>query len=209
MVQRLCAPLNMAHTAKASTAGRECRTPFGFLGSSIRLRASSSPGPQFPTLPSHTTFLHTPPVVAGGRLCGSIAPAPNGDSFQLSDRGTFGRRPGYGIPHHRQHGGPGPPLSALKKGGQAAQALGRSRGGFSTKVHVSVDSPTPQRPFLQIKDPQVTGHTWCDYDADVLDCGASSGGMLHQQNKANSPGLRRDTRYLGFLHFTAALIWLR
>ena len=56
---------------------------------------------------------------------------------------AFGRRPGYGIPHHRQHGGPGPPLrcgSALKKGGQAAQALGRSRGGFSTKVHVSVDS---------------------------------------------------------------------
>ena len=28
---------------------------------------------------------------------------------------------------------------APKKGGQAAQALGRSRGGFSTKVHVSVD----------------------------------------------------------------------
>ena len=26
-----------------------------------------------------------------------------------------------------------------KKGGQAAQALGRSRGGFSTKIHVSVD----------------------------------------------------------------------
>ena len=27
-----------------------------------------------------------------------------------------------------------------KNGGQAAQALGRSRGGFSTKVHVSVDA---------------------------------------------------------------------
>jgi transposase len=26
-----------------------------------------------------------------------------------------------------------------KKGGQAEQALGRSRGGFSTKIHVSVD----------------------------------------------------------------------
>ena len=26
-----------------------------------------------------------------------------------------------------------------QKGGQAAQALGRSRGGFSTKIHVSVD----------------------------------------------------------------------
>ena len=51
---------------------------------------------------------------------------------------AFGRRPGYGIPHHRQHGsGPTPALrDALKKGGQAAQALGRSRG----QVHVSVDS---------------------------------------------------------------------
>ncbi len=42
---------------------------------------------------------------------------------------AFGRRPGYGIPHHRQHGGPGLPLrrgSAPQKGGQAAQALGRS-----------------------------------------------------------------------------------
>ena len=29
---------------------------------------------------------------------------------------------------------------APPNGGQAAQALGRSRGGFSTKVHVSVDS---------------------------------------------------------------------
>ena len=30
--------------------------------------------------------------------------------------------------------------SSPKKGGQTAQALGRSRGGFSTKIHVSVDS---------------------------------------------------------------------
>ena len=46
------------------------------------------------------------------------------------------------MPDHRQHGGPGTPLrggSSPKKGGQAAQALGRSRGGFSTKIHVSVD----------------------------------------------------------------------
>ena len=47
------------------------------------------------------------------------------------------------MPHHRQHRGSGPSLrrrSAPQKGGQAAQALGRSRGGFSTKVHVSVDA---------------------------------------------------------------------
>ena len=29
--------------------------------------------------------------------------------------------------------------SACEKGGQQSQALGRSRGGFSTKIHVSVD----------------------------------------------------------------------
>lgn len=31
------------------------------------------------------------------------------------------------------------PLAPQKNGGQAEQALGRSRGGFSTKVHVTVD----------------------------------------------------------------------
>lgn len=31
------------------------------------------------------------------------------------------------------------PLAPKKSGGQAAQALGRSRGGFSTKIHVTVD----------------------------------------------------------------------
>jgi transposase len=31
------------------------------------------------------------------------------------------------------------PLVHKKSGGQAAQALGRSRGGFTTKVHVTVD----------------------------------------------------------------------
>ena len=29
---------------------------------------------------------------------------------------------------------------AQKKGGQAAQGLGRSRGGFSSKIHISVDA---------------------------------------------------------------------
>jgi len=31
------------------------------------------------------------------------------------------------------------PLGPQKNGGQAEQALGRSRGGFSTKIHVTVD----------------------------------------------------------------------
>jgi hypothetical protein len=32
------------------------------------------------------------------------------------------------------------PLARSKKGSQAEQALGRGRGGFSTKIHVSVDA---------------------------------------------------------------------
>jgi transposase len=36
-----------------------------------------------------------------------------------------------------------------KHGGQAAQALGRSRGGFSTKIHIAVDAlGNPLRLFL-------------------------------------------------------------
>ncbi len=42
---------------------------------------------------------------------------------------------------HRQHRGPGAPACGRggKKGG-ADQALGRSRGGFSTKIHIVVDA---------------------------------------------------------------------
>ena len=42
---------------------------------------------------------------------------------------------------HRQHRGPGPPARRRggKKGG-ADEALGRSRGGFGTKIHVIVDA---------------------------------------------------------------------
>jgi len=32
------------------------------------------------------------------------------------------------------------PQAHKKRGGQAEQALGRSRGGFSTKIHVTVDA---------------------------------------------------------------------
>ena len=54
----------MAHTDRARTAGNGWRTPLGFLGSSIWLRAPSKPGPQSPTLSSHTTVLHTPKTLA-------------------------------------------------------------------------------------------------------------------------------------------------
>jgi len=41
---------------------------------------------------------------------------------------------------HRQHRGPGPPAFGREKGGQSGEALGRSRGGFSTKIHIIVDA---------------------------------------------------------------------
>ena len=156
--------------------------------------------------------------------------------------------------------------SSPQKGGQAAQALGRSRGGFSTKIHVSVDGLGNPLRFILTGGQQhditqaeelIAGyageHVLADqgYDAQefrqhILDLGMipvippranrkepadydrqPSGGMLHQQDQALSPDLlpggmfqqenrrifsrfeKLDTRYLGFLHFTAALIWLR
>ena len=40
----------------------------------------------------------------------------------------------------RQHRGPGAPSTPRRKRGQNCQALGRSRGGFSTKIHVATDA---------------------------------------------------------------------
>jgi transposase len=39
----------------------------------------------------------------------------------------------------RQHRGPGARLGGRRKRGQDGQALGRSRGGFSTKIHIKTD----------------------------------------------------------------------
>lgn len=40
---------------------------------------------------------------------------------------------------HRQHHGQGPPLRRRRKRGAQKQAIGRSRGGRTTKVHAVVD----------------------------------------------------------------------
>jgi putative transposase len=40
----------------------------------------------------------------------------------------------------RQHRRPGPPARRGRKRGAPNQALGRSRGGFSTKIHVATDA---------------------------------------------------------------------
>ncbi|WP_229839635.1 IS5 family transposase [Sphingomonas glacialis] len=56
--------------------------------------------------------------------------------------GDAGRDGGarYQCRHDRQHGGPGASLRRRpKKGDQAAQGLGRSRGGFTTKLHARCD----------------------------------------------------------------------
>ena len=152
--------------------------------------------------------------------------------------------------------------SSPKKGGPAAQALGRSRGGFSTKIHVSVDGlGNPLRFILtggqQHDITQAEGliagyageHVLADqgYDAQEFRRHIPELGMMpvipprsnRKEPADKEPAdydrhlyrerhlvecfinkikhYRRifsrfeklDTRYLGFLHFTAALIWLR
>ena len=168
-----------------------------------------------------------------------------------------------------QKGWPSP-----QKGGQAAQALGRSRGGFSTKIHVSVDGlgnplrfiltggQVPQDDITQAEE-LIAGyageHVLADqgYDAQefrqhILDLGMMP--VIPPRSNRKAPAdydrhlyrerhlvecfinkikhyrrifsrfveaghqipvhlqkfrMKLDTRYLGFLHFTAALIWLR
>ena len=151
---------------------------------------------------------------------------------------------------------PAPP-ERPQKGGQAAQALGRSRGGFSTKVHVSVDAlgnplrfiltggqkhditqaqgliadhageyviadkGYDSREFRQYilergmrpvipprsnrKEPQA--YDACLYrERHLVECFINK---IKHYRRVFSRFEKLDTRYLGFLHFTAALIWLR
>ena len=63
----------------------------------------------------------------GPRVAGAEAGASRGDTGRLD-----GAVPG-------QHGDPGAPARGGWKRGATAQALGRSRGGFSTKLHLAVD----------------------------------------------------------------------
>ena len=57
-----------------------------------------------------------------------VFPTPGGDQQD--------RAPGADV---RQHGGAGSRLGGRRKRGQQNQALGRSRGGFSCKIHLKTD----------------------------------------------------------------------
>ena len=144
-----------------------------------------------------------------------------------------------------------------KNGGQAAQALGRSRGGFSTKVHTSVDAlGNPLRFTLtagQRHDITQAEALVIDLDSEYVIADRSydsddfvqfiitNGAIPVIPPRSNRKALREydehlyqerhlvecfinkikhyrrifsrfeklDSRYLGFLHFGGALIWLR
>ena len=147
---------------------------------------------------------------------------------------------------------------ALKKdGGQDAQALGRSRGGFSTKIHVNVDAlgnplrfklTGGQRHDITQADALIAGYEGefviadKSYDADdfrqtIRDCGAVPVipprsnrkelcdydkhlykerhlvecfiGKIKHYRRILSRFEKLAKRYLGFLSFVGALIWLR
>src|SRR5674476_1272494 len=51
-----------------------------------------------------------------------------------------GRRSGLRIHHDRLHHCPGAPACGGQKGGPEARAIGRSRGGLTTKIHAVVDA---------------------------------------------------------------------
>lgn len=56
-----------------------------------------------------------------------------GSAARSAERHRRGRRDGS---DDRQHRYPGAPLRSRRKGGTPRQGLGRSRGGFSTKIHL-------------------------------------------------------------------------
>jgi transposase len=143
-----------------------------------------------------------------------------------------------------------------KSGGQSSQALGRSRGGFSTKIHVSVDglgnplrlrlSPGQRHDITQGADLIAgfdfghiiadRGYAARDFIALVVESGAEAVIPPHQsaqEPRQYDTWLYRERhlvecfinkikhfrrvfsrfdklapRYLGFLQFVSALIWL-
>ena len=144
-----------------------------------------------------------------------------------------------------------------KNGGQQAQGLGRSRGGFSSKIHVIVDALGNPLRFIitagQVNDitqaeSLIAGyeaeHVLADkaYDADAFIAAIEQSGAcavipsranrtqprpldkylyrerhlveclinkIKQYRRIFSRFDKLSRRYLGFLQFAAALIWMR
>src|SRR5262249_50074057 len=81
-----------------------------------------------------------------GRGVPAVPPVGEGRAVAGPVRPTAGGPPGRPYRVLRQLGGAGAPArrrGAEKKGGQQAQALGRSRGGFGTKVHLPAADGRP------------------------------------------------------------------
>ena len=127
------------------------------------------------------------------------------------------------------------PILALrgrqKNGGQLSQALGRSRGGFSTKVHVGVDGLDSEYviadraydsnrflesiirsgavPVTPPRSNRKAPHTYDEYlyrERHLVECFI---GKIKHFRRIFSRFDKLANRYLGFLHFVGALIWLR
>src|SRR6516164_11335067 len=54
--------------------------------------------------------------------------------------GSTGGRSRFRIGHHRWNSHPGAPTCSRRKGEIQERAIGRSRGGLSTKIHIAVDA---------------------------------------------------------------------
>jgi transposase len=66
---------------------------------------------------------------------------PLGEVRQVGSRlHRVAKRYGQRVAQHRQHDQPRSPARGWRKRGAAANAIGRSRGGVSTKVHLVVDA---------------------------------------------------------------------
>ncbi len=103
----------------------------------------------------------------------AVRPVGQEGGVEAGLRGPARPRPGMDDP--RQHRGPGAPACGREKGGQTEEALGRSRGGFRTKIHFIVDALGNPDDFLLTAgqeadvtqaEPLIDGHR---ADAFILD----------------------------------------
>ena len=103
------------------------------------------------------------------------------------------RRRGRHAPDDRQHHHPGAPLRCRRKGGTQSQALGRSRGGFSTKLHLRANADG--LPISVVLTPG-EAHDLIAYD-DLMAERDSDPGVLLGDRGYDSDRLRQDARDRG------------